>query len=92
MDTADTYRTWLVGLGLDDVDVEVARHAVTLTERMLGWWSSDRVPGMLQGMTSEQVDQVQQGYPDELERRAATELDATSLVGLGTRPGGPRPA
>ena len=44
--------------------------------------------GMLQGLDPDQVERVRQDYPDELERRGATEVDATSLVGAGSWPHG----
>lgn len=89
IDTVETYGAWLSGLGLREVVVGVATHAVDLTPEnawlvVLG--SGFR--GMLQGLDPDQVERVRQRYLDELERRAATELDATSLVGLGIWPHG----
>lgn len=42
--------------------------------------------GMLKGLNPLQVDRVRRRYLEELERRGATELDATRLVGLGVWP------
>lgn len=87
LNTPSHYRAWLAQLGLREVRVDTVPHTIPLTADnawlvVLG--SGFR--GMLDGLAAAQVDQVRHTYLEELERRQLADLDATSLIGIGTWP------
>jgi len=75
---------WLAQLGLQDVEVQLHRHSVAMTPDVA--WLMVRGSGfrsMTEGLTAEQLDQVQERY---LDGTIGTVLDATTMTGTGRRP------
>ncbi|MEU4689452.1 methyltransferase domain-containing protein [Actinoplanes sp. NPDC023714] len=84
---AATYRPWLEQRGL--TGVEVVTHELTLhLTPELAWLlvTGSGYVAALTGLTPEQVDAVRETYLDSLSRDGVDELDATTLIGLGSRP------
>lgn len=83
---ADSYTTWLTERGLADVAVTVNELSLTMTPD-LAWLvitgsGFQRAIATLEPAT---VDAVRERYLDNLTTDGVTELDATTLVGAGTR-------
>lgn len=84
---ADTYTTWLTGLGLTEVDVATHELRLPLTPE-LAWLviTGSGYRGVLDTVEPGLVDAVRAHYLDSLQREGITEFDATTLIGTGLSP------
>ncbi|CAM3732724.1 trans-aconitate 2-methyltransferase [Kibdelosporangium persicum] len=84
---ADSYATWLTGLGLTDVDVTVHELHLTVTPK-LAWLAitGSGYRGALAKLDPGTVETVRERYLDSLQAHGVTEFDATTLIGAGTAP------
>jgi trans-aconitate methyltransferase len=84
---AGSFTAWLGERGLRDVSV--LEHELHLPwSRDLAWLlvTGSGFVGMLQGLDTEQVDDVRNRYLAILEVEGTETFDATTLIGIGTRP------
>jgi SAM-dependent methyltransferase len=84
---ADSYATWLTGLGLTEVDVAIHELRLTLTPE-LAWLviTGSGYRGALNAVGPGLVDDVRARYLDSLRREGIAEFDATTLIGTGLSP------
>ncbi|ANZ41527.1 ubiquinone biosynthesis methyltransferase UbiE [Lentzea guizhouensis] len=83
---ADPYAAWLSERGLAGVEVTVHELTLTMTPE-LAWLVvvGSGFRGALATVPAEQVEAVRETYLESLRRDGLTELDATTLIGSGTR-------
>jgi trans-aconitate methyltransferase len=79
------YAPWLAGLGLAEVDVAVHELRLTMTPD-LAWLviTGSGYRGALANLDPDVVDVVRERYLESLRAEGVTELDATTLIGVGT--------
>lgn len=84
---AEPYAEWLTGLGLSDVDVKVNELRLTMTPEV-AWLVvlGSGFRGALAELAPETVDTVREIYLSSLRDAGIGELDATTLIGVGTAP------
>ena len=84
---ADSYATWLTGLGLTEVDVAAHELRLTLTPE-LAWLAitGSGYRGALNAVGPGLVDDVRARYLESLRREGIAEFDATTLIGTGRSP------
>ncbi|MEU4311420.1 methyltransferase domain-containing protein [Nocardia sp. NPDC024068] len=81
------YRDWLTDRGL--TEVTVTEHELRLTMTAETAWlvvTGSGYVGALSGLDSAQTAEVREGYLETLAAAGITELEATTLIGVGTRP------
>ncbi|XTZ13674.1 class I SAM-dependent methyltransferase [Micromonospora echinospora] len=85
---ADAYRAWLERRGLTDVTVHTRQMRLRLTPE-IAWLiiTGSGFVAALSGMDSSAAGAVRNEYLESLSRAGVTELDATTLIGIGTRLG-----
>ncbi|MFI6511916.1 class I SAM-dependent methyltransferase [Streptosporangium sp. NPDC050855] len=85
IDTGDTMRTWLTGLGLTGIRVHPIPLSVPLTAES-AWLMvvGTGFRSMLDGLGPEAIARVREGLPALLAEQGVDSVDATSLVGIGT--------
>ena len=83
------YATWLAERGLAEVDVAAHELRLTMTPDM-AWLviTGSGYRGALANLDPDVVDVVRERYLESLRAEGVTELDATTLIGVGT----PRPS
>jgi trans-aconitate methyltransferase len=84
---ADAFQEWLTSRGL--VDVEVSTHELRLTmSDELAWLvvTGSGFVAALANLAEEQIAVVREAYLESLDHSGVTELDATTLIGVGVRP------
>ncbi len=81
---AEDYRVWLAGRGLADVTVHTHEMRLPLTPE-LAWLvvTGSGFVTLLDGLDDDRVTEVRDVYLDALARAGVTELDATTLIGVG---------
>jgi hypothetical protein len=84
---ADTFATWLADRGLSDVDVTVNELRLPMTID-LAWLViiGSGYRGALTTLEPDTVAAVRELYLSSLREEGVTELDATTLIGVGTAP------
>lgn len=82
INTPERYRSWLYGLGLDDVRVDIRKHTVEIDD-VTAWAlvHGSAFRAMLEGLDPPQIVEVQRRYLTILTQRDVTTIDATTLVG-----------
>jgi hypothetical protein len=82
----DAYAAWLAGRGLSDVDVQVDELRLAMTPD-LAWLVvlGSGFRGALAGLAPDTVETVRERYLISLRDEGVDELDATTLIGVGTR-------
>jgi trans-aconitate methyltransferase len=83
---ADSYAAWLTQRGLSDVEVIVNDLRLPMNPE-LAWLviTGSRFRGALLHLSPEKVETVRELYLASLGDEGVTELDATTLIGVGTR-------
>ncbi|GGU27355.1 class I SAM-dependent methyltransferase [Lentzea flava] len=84
---AGTFAAWLTERGLDDVDVTVHEHALTMTPEV-AWLVivGSGFRGGLEKVPADRRDAVREIYLASLLDDGEPELDATTLIGTGVSP------
>ncbi|UNS95885.1 methyltransferase domain-containing protein [Streptomyces tubbatahanensis] len=84
---ARAFRAWLTERGLADVTVAVHALRLPLTSE-IAWLviTGSGFAGVLRGLSEETTRAVRDAYLDSLQEAGVDELDATTLIGVGTRP------
>ncbi|WP_449278390.1 class I SAM-dependent methyltransferase [Leucobacter sp. GX24907] len=86
VDRAEPYAEWLTSLGLGQVDVVESPLTVRMSPE-IAWLvvTGSGFVGALHGLSDGQVEDVRQGYLRSLADAGVSELDATTLIGVGVR-------
>ena len=86
INTPEALGTWLTDRGLDGVEVTEEELSLPMTEE-IAWLViiGSGYAGMLTDLDAEDVDRVRDAYLDSLAADGVEELDATTLIGTGTR-------
>lgn len=83
----DAYAAWLTARGLDDVEVTVREHELSMTPEV-AWLViiGSGFRGVLAKAPADRHDEVRERYLTTLRDDGVSSLDATTLIGSGTSP------
>lgn len=86
---SQAFHAWLIEQGLEQVSVIEHEHRLSLNPD-LAWLiiTGSGFVGALAELAPAAIDAVRERYIDSLARAGVTELDVTTLIGVGTRPTG----
>ncbi|MBK1782863.1 class I SAM-dependent methyltransferase [Prauserella cavernicola] len=88
VDTADKLTGWLSSLGLDEVTVRQVRYTQPLhPDDAWTFLLGAAMRGFVAGLEPDALERVRVRFLDGLREAGIDELDATSLIGTGYRPG-----
>lgn len=86
INTPETFGQWLSGRGLRGVEVTESALRLPLSDS-LAWLviTGSGFAGMLAELSDDEISRVRQEYLASLQAEGSTELDATTLIGVGCR-------